>query len=172
LNTAALLIQTKRTTEALDLARHLAVLCEDDYRRNPSDPSSRNNVEQSLIVLGKAHLACGNPVAAQHSYDQARAILEAMSRPDAIDLFGLARTYSLLSACPTPGGPPPTAAGKAARQALGDRAVAVLRRAVAADRGSSWWNGWMDPDLDALRTRADFQAVISDWVFPADPFAD
>jgi hypothetical protein len=82
----------------------------------------------------------------------------------------LARAYSLLSSCPAPGGPPPTPEGQAARQALADKAVANLRRAVVA--GFREWK-WcrVDAPLSALRSRNDFQTLINDMAFPADPFA-
>ena len=49
------------------------------------------------------------------------------------------------------------------------RAMEMLRRAVAA---GYWDVAWMrrDPDLDPLRSRADFQVLLLDLAFPADPF--
>jgi hypothetical protein len=51
-----------------------------------------------------------------------------------------------------------------------DRAMAAMRCAVAAG-----WNDVArmrhDPHLDPLRNRPDFQALILDLAFPADPFA-
>ncbi len=82
----------------------------------------------------------------------------------------LASTYSLLSACPAPGGPPPTPEARAARQALGNCAVMNLGRAFDAGYRDWKWSR-TDPDLSALRTRDDFQTLINDMAFPADPFA-
>ena len=50
-----------------------------------------------------------------------------------------------------------------------ERAMEMLRRAVAA---GYWDIAWMrrDPDLDPLRPRADFQVLLLDLAFPADPF--
>jgi serine/threonine-protein kinase len=50
------------------------------------------------------------------------------------------------------------------------RAMEMLRRAVAAGyRDVAWMR--RDPDLDPLRARADFQVLLLDVAFPADPFA-
>jgi serine/threonine-protein kinase len=49
------------------------------------------------------------------------------------------------------------------------RAMEMLRRAVAAGyRDVAWMR--RDPDLDPLRPRADFQVLLLDLAFPADPF--
>jgi hypothetical protein len=52
----------------------------------------------------------------------------------------------------------------------GERAMAALRRALAAGFATPKWI-WQDPDLVSLRSRVDFRALIMDVVFPADPFA-
>ena len=60
----------------------------------------------------------------------------------------------------------PHAEGRAAA----DRAMRVLRQAVAA----GYYNAAhmaKDPDLDPLRSRPDFQILMMDLAFPADPFA-
>jgi tetratricopeptide (TPR) repeat protein len=86
------------------------------------------------------------------------------------DLYSLACLYSVLSGV----GPAEQAlpADKVQRKqtAAANRAMAVLRRAVAA--------GWKDAahmrrdsDLDPLRARMDFQVLLLDLEFPAEPFA-
>jgi hypothetical protein len=51
-----------------------------------------------------------------------------------------------------------------------DRAMVLLRRAIAGGyRNLTWMR--RDPDLDPLRTRPDFQALMMDLEFPSDPFA-
>jgi len=168
--TAALLLRIRHTSEALDLARRAAAHGEDDYRRNPSQQPARRNLVASLIVLGNAHLASGDPVAAERSYEQARPIMESLIHPNETDHAGLSRIYALLSSCPAPGGPPPTPEGHRARQALADRAVRRLRRAVDAGYQDLYWVR-TEVDLDALRTREDFQTLFNDMAFPSDPFA-
>jgi eukaryotic-like serine/threonine-protein kinase len=97
-------------------------------------------------------------------------LLESLTLPDEFDLANICLTYAFMSICPEPGGPPPTPEGRAARQALADRAVETLRRAIAAGyRDVTLF--LTDVDFSELRTRDDFQALINDMVFPADPFA-
>jgi tetratricopeptide (TPR) repeat protein/predicted Ser/Thr protein kinase len=51
-----------------------------------------------------------------------------------------------------------------------DRAMDALRRAIAV-AGHPRWKIRTDHDLDPLRPRPDFQALMLDLAFPADPFA-
>jgi hypothetical protein len=137
--------------------------------RNPSDRSAQKNFGASLIVSGRDHVTSGEPRAAQQAYETARELLESLKLPDTIELAYLIHTYALMSKCPAPGGPPPTPVGQAACQALANRAVERLRRAIAAGFRDVVWVR-TDTDLSALRSRDDFQALIHDMVFPADPF--
>jgi hypothetical protein len=51
-----------------------------------------------------------------------------------------------------------------------DQAMAVLHEAVVAGyRNLTWMR--RDPDLDPLRARTDFQLLLTDLAFPAEPFA-
>jgi hypothetical protein len=62
------------------------------------------------------------------------------------------------------------AVGPDERQANADRAMATLRRAAAGG-----WQGvddlQSDPAFAPLRSRADFQELRMDLIFPDDPFA-
>jgi serine/threonine-protein kinase len=166
----ALSLRFQQTTTALETARRVASESEDDYRRNPSEPGARTNVESALILLGNAQLAVGDSVAAQRSYEKVMALMESLARLNDTELARLCRVYSLQTACPAPGGPPATPEGDAARRALADRAVQTLRQAISAGYHEVNWVR-TEPDLDALRTRGDFQALVADMVFPADAFA-
>ena len=162
------------TSGAMEANQQAVTISESVVRDHPKDARLKHQLislqSARVNLLGNAHLASGDPVAAQQSYNKARAFLESLTDPDKVDFAELTRTYSLLSACPAPGGPPPTPEGQAARQALADRAVINLRRAVGA--GFREWR-WCakEADLNALRARDDFQALINDMAFPADPFA-
>ena len=167
---ASLLLRSQRTSEALDLAQQVAVRCDDDYRRNPSVPIAQTKLARSLVVCGDAHLASGDPIAAHRSYEKARALLESLTLPGAADVVELARAYASLSKCPAPGEPPANPEGESGGWAPVDRAVETLRRAVAA---GCWDVNWIRTEaaFDGLRPRDDFQTLINDMVFPADPFA-
>ena len=165
-----LLRESQRIAEARDLARQVAAQCEDDFNRNPSDRSVRKNLGVSLNVIGREHVVAGEPRAAQQAYERARELLESLTLPDEHELAYLIQTYALMSKCPAPGGPPLTPEGQAARQALADRAVETFRRAIAAGFRDVDWVV-TNVDFSELRTRHDFQALIHDMVFPADPFA-
>ena len=68
--------------------------------------------------------------------------------------------------------PPPTRAARAEKYAA--QAVVLLKRAHAVgffqDASAAPPASKSDPDLNPLRARADFQALLLDVVFPADPF--
>jgi hypothetical protein len=51
-----------------------------------------------------------------------------------------------------------------------EQALHVLRRAIAAGI-RNLRHTWEDSDLEPLRPRADFQALVLDPSFPPDPFA-
>ena len=60
------------------------------------------------------------------------------------------------------------------RRAYAAEAVKLLSSAHAAGffaQAGAVRNFSRDPDLDPIRTRADFQAKASDWTFPVNPFA-
>ena len=59
---------------------------------------------------------------------------------------------------------------EAEARTLSDRAMASLRR--SAEQGKLEPSDLKaDKDLDALRSRPDFQLLLMDLAFPADPFA-
>jgi serine/threonine-protein kinase len=126
--------------------------------------SGRPEFQDDLIrihaLLAETHLATGRTAEAQADLREAERVLEQLREPELRDLTSLASSYSRLSA----------AVGADERQAYADRAMAILRRAVAA--------GWRGADhlhskssFVPLRSRADFQELEMDFHFPDDPFA-
>jgi hypothetical protein len=79
-------------------------------------------------------------------------------------LHDLACSHILWSAAGREG-----AIGPAEREARTRRAIAVLRRAVMAGH-ADLVQVRRDPVLDPLRRRRDFEEMILDLSFPADPF--
>jgi WD40 repeat protein len=89
---------------------------------------------------------------------EARDILEAMGQPAAVDLYNLACTYATLMDLPEPGSPPLT---PAQRDALAARALDALRRSFAAGlKPGAGVDLDADHDLDSLRGRPDFTALV------------
>jgi hypothetical protein len=84
-------------------------------------------------------------------------------------LYNLACLYSVLGGLGPLDKTVPADQVQRQQTVAADRAMAVLRRAVAA----GWKNAAHmrhDSDLDPLRARGDFQVLLLDLEFPADPF--
>ena len=111
----------------------------------------------------------GRPAEAAAELRRAVAIMEPLCelQPDAYNLYNLACFRSLLSGIAAEPG-----SGVMATEvtSLGEQAVEALRRAVAAGLHDLAFMR-RDPDLDALRSRPDFQLLIMDLAFPDEPFA-
>lgn len=119
---------------------------------------------ESLGHFSEAHLALHRPVEAAAA---ARETLTLRPR-EAGELYGVVRTFASCASLARRD-TPPVRLPDAGRRAYLDAAMNVLRQAVAA--------GFRDvrrltedAALDPLRPRADFQAIVMDLVFPADPF--
>jgi tetratricopeptide (TPR) repeat protein len=96
--------------------------------------------------------------------------LERSSLTDPSGLYNLACLYSVLSGLSPLDKTLPAERTQREQTEAADRAMAALRRAVAA--------GWVnaehlkhDPDLNPLRVRPDLQRLLLDLAFPANPFA-
>ena len=139
-------------------------LCEELVREVPSSPYFQFQAARGYGTLGKALLKAGSQGEALAILRKSVAILETSHNLN--DRYNLACTLALAStvADPTEG---QAAADRQRRDA--DRAVATIRRAI--ERG--WANSTVlktDPDFDALRSRPDFQLLMMDLAFPAEPF--
>jgi WD40 repeat protein len=123
---------------------------------NPNDGRLSSNLGISLGFIGSAQRDCKRPVEALAAFQEARSVLESMRNPAPIDLYNLACDYAQLSVLLQHAATPPTAAE---RESLANQAVDALRRSLGAgmkdfaliDR---------DHDLDPLRERPDFRALI------------
>jgi serine/threonine-protein kinase len=154
-----------RYAEAEQSARASIEVNEALSREIPSSPYYRMRSGWSYGILGKALLRAGSRGEGLAMLRKAAAILETSNEP--WDLYNRACFLALAStgADPAEG---PDAAERPRRDAA--QAVAVIRRAIAMGHtdSSAWKN---DPDFDSLRTRPDFQVLLMDLDFPADPFA-
>ncbi len=134
-------------------------------REVPSTPYFRIYTAYGYASLGKARLKAGSNAEALATLAKAIAILEQSS--DSEDLYNLACNLALSSSVADPA----EGTQSAIRQRrAADLAVAALRRAIAL----GFANAEVlknDPDFDSIQSRPDFQALLFDLAFPADPFA-
>jgi tetratricopeptide (TPR) repeat protein len=132
-----------------------------EYGRVASDLAT------SLGYLGGALSDENRPTEALEARLDACQVWEGIRRPTGMELYNLACTYATLSTLRELGTIPSTSAK---REALADRAMNALRRSLAT--GMTDFNMMdHDNDLDPLRDRPDFRALMLDRVFPVDPFA-
>jgi eukaryotic-like serine/threonine-protein kinase len=117
--------------------------------------------------LGATQQAVGRPADAVASWRRAVATDERARSALGENLYYLAGCHARLGGIAgVAGSGRPAAEGPVEL----DRAMAVLRRAVDAGyRDVSWMN--RDPELDPLRGRPDFRAMMADLAFPDQPFS-
>jgi len=122
----------------------------------PEDDRVGSQLGISLGFLGGALRDERRPEEALVSFQEQRTVLESMRSPASLDLYNLACDYAQLGVLLDHASTLPSSAD---REALAERAIATLRRSLAAgmkdfaliDR---------DHDLDPLRERPDFRALI------------
>jgi serine/threonine-protein kinase len=154
-----------RYAEAERSARDSIEVLEALARAIPSNSFYRRKVAWGYGALGKALVKAGSHGEGLAMLRKSQEILE--SSDDVNDLYNLACFLALSStvAAPAEG---PAATERQRRDA--DRAVATIRRDIAMGYADS--NMWKhDPDLKSLHSRADFQTLLMDLAFPADPYA-
>jgi tetratricopeptide (TPR) repeat protein len=135
-------------------------------------PASRQDQRGLAEVLG----ALGGLQRRQGRFDEASRLLqrawetgEALRDPTPTELHTLAFIEAQRAALAGEGRAQLTPAERTEQRIRAHRAVVTLRRAVDAgfrDLGQLQ----RDPDLDPLRSRADFQTLIMDLAFPPQPF--
>ena len=114
---------------------------------NPRKPSTITRAQRA-VTLARS----GDTAATLAEIDA----IEPLRDLDALTCRELSRALSVL-------------AGRMGSPDLADRAVVMLRRSVA-DHGYDLDELSPDPALDPLRSRPDFQLLMLDLRFPADPF--
>jgi WD40 repeat protein len=153
-----------RRTEAIRDLRQARDALRPLHQAAPGDGRVASELGISLGYLGAALREEHRSAEALEAVRESRRVLEAIRRPTSLDLYNLACAYARLS-IPDESG---TTTTSAERAALADRAMDALRGSLAA--GMSDFAS-IDHDLDPLRGRPDFHALILDRAFPADPFA-
>jgi hypothetical protein len=127
------------------------------------------DLSTSYGKLGSLQAEAGDTAAARASIHQALAFREGLPSTSPVDPYNTAKLYVLDGELSETGQPAAPRADRLTRPECLERAIAALRRAVA--------EGFTqvevirnDPDLAPLRSREDFQALLMDLPFPADPF--
>jgi WD40 repeat protein len=147
--------------------RKVAVALDTIARMGISFPENRQLLRlqtTTLRFLGLLQRSVGRADLARSSFERLAALLGSRRGLAGPDLVALAAAHAQLAELAT--GPP-----SAERAAAADAAVSALRRAAGSgDRISP--AALRDASLfGVLQSRADFQAILDDAVFPAEPFA-
>ena len=115
--------------------------------------------------LGDLLRADGRPGDALASYHDSARMLDRLAEPALTKFYALAIVRASIVATVAEA----EGALSRAAEAAGFEAMAALRRAVAAGYRDAVAIG-RDRTFDALRSRRDFQLLLMDLAFPADPF--
>ena len=160
--------QTGHPAEALASYQRARAILQRLAELYPTVTLFQNRVAMSYSYVGLVRKRAGRPAEAAAEFRRAIAVMEQLStrQPDGYNLYNLACFRSLLSGIAAGPGSGLTIAEAGN---LAEQAVLALRRAVAAGFRDV---GFMrrDPDLDALRSRPDFQMLLMDLAFPEKPF--
>jgi tetratricopeptide (TPR) repeat protein len=147
--------------------RALAILA----RLIDAQPVLTDRLQDFLVFgwkgLGATQQATGQPAAAVASWRRAIATDERARTSQGETLYSLAGCHAQLGGIAgVAGSGVPASEGRVEL----DTAMALLRRAADAGFGNVYWMR-RDPDLDPLRARPNFQAMMADLAFPAQAFS-
>jgi len=159
--------QTGKPAEALAAFERAIAIVQKLADVNPNVTEWQTELANNLGFVGGIHRKAGRTAEAVASTRRAVAILKRLSSLIPRDLYNLACGHSLLAGLAAEPGSGITAAEE---QADADEAIEWLRRAVAAGYRKLTFMR-VDPDLDSLRSRPDFQLLMMDLAFPAEPFS-
>jgi serine/threonine protein kinase/tetratricopeptide (TPR) repeat protein len=162
--------QTGHQAEALASYERAGAILQRLADANPTLTLFQNRLAMSHSYLGLARQRGGRTAEAAAEFRQSIAIMERLSglQPDGYNLYNLACFRALLSGIAAQ---PNSGLTTADVSSLGKQAVEALQRAVAAGfRDFAYIR--RDTDLDALRSRPDFQMLLMDLAFPEAVFAN
>jgi serine/threonine-protein kinase len=137
---------------------------------SPSVQEYRRGLAEVLGALGGLQRRMGRMEEASNSLRRARAIGVSLVDPRPDDLYTLAYVEAQCATLVSDRHPKLIPAELTEQHSLLSAAMASLRRAVQAGF-TDLKQLQHDADLDPLRSRADFQTLIMDVAFPAEPFA-
>jgi hypothetical protein len=128
------------------------------HQAAPGDARVASSLAISLGSLGSVFRDEQRPAEALATLQEARQVLEAIGQPTAVDLYNLACAYANLSTLVEPGAGAPAADP---REALARQALEALRRSIR-DGMTDFAFMERDHDLDPLRERPDYRALIKE----------
>ena len=141
----------------------------------PSAAPIQSDLAGDHLYVAGGLLAAGEAGGAEGHIRRAEAILGNLTHRDSYAHYRIAVAASLRSALLARGRGRATDRDGAAGPGCADRAVVALRRSVdaASPLNLSYVRHLLteDPNLDPIRSRRDFQTLLRDVAFPADPFA-
>jgi serine/threonine-protein kinase len=140
-----------KPAEALPLARRAVDILEPIVRDQPEKIFHVSSLSNSLRSLGRAEAGVGDPARAFETYERAGEVDGSLA--DRYPGCRYNQACSLALMVPL--------AGPDRREALAAKAIEALRQAFAAGYSNAE-NVRIDPDLDALRDRADFRTLLAD----------
>ena len=123
----------------------------------------------AVVQRAAVYSQMNKPAEARQQYETAAAIYGENPVKSPLDRYNIACIHARLGdLAPSKAGDDP-AIMRAAASAQYDRAMIALRQAV--DAGHRQYGLYLrDTDLDPLRSRPDFQLLMLDVAFPANPF--
>ncbi len=156
-NIGVLLSSTGTAAEALKEEQKALGIFQKLADAHPANTRYTDDLGYSHAYRGRAHVRAGHPAEAAADLRRALALWEKGKAADSEALFERSRALALLAGLAADAKSGVTAAEGAS---FADQAVAALRDALSAG-----WNRpdeLKEPDLDALRSRADFQKLLAE----------
>jgi serine/threonine-protein kinase len=170
-NLASLQVEAGQPTEALRSERRALAILEALAAGQPTIRKYRRHLANTELLIACCLLMRdGRSTEAENHLGRTEQLLQALTDPDAELLANLACAHALLGRPAGRGGPVPTPAEQAECRMHANQAIDALRRAIAAGYKDAA-KLRRDPAVQPLRGRPDFQLLMMDVDFPADPFA-
>jgi serine/threonine-protein kinase len=158
---------TGKAAEALAEFERAIAIMQKLADANPNVIEWKTELANDYGFVGGIHCKAGRKAEAVASLRQAVTVLKRLPSHRPADLYNLACGHALLAGLAAGPGAGMTAS---LGETEADEAMEWLRRAVAAGyRKLAFMR--IDPDLDSLRSRPDFQHLMLDLGFPNNPFS-
>jgi hypothetical protein len=152
---------TGRLPDAKKSFERATTIQEELTHEHAENEEFRRDLSLSCIAFGRLLKATGDSAGALDVWRKADLQLESLSRPTPYDLYNLACVRAISSELSSTYSPSDTRHGADQQQRLGDRAMDALGRGISAGFNNISQIE-KDTDLDSLRSRSDFQTLLSE----------